>query len=86
MAKLTSKRQVTIPQAICAKLALEPGDTVQIFERDGVAHLVKMTDTTLAGSLVCSDDRSDDIATTFEEADTKHSIKSRAAQKFKDQE
>ncbi|WP_263079356.1 AbrB/MazE/SpoVT family DNA-binding domain-containing protein [Endozoicomonas sp. Mp262] len=51
MPKLTAKRQVTIPQNICHKLGLEPGDFIQIFERDGVAHLVKMTADDLEGTL-----------------------------------
>ncbi len=49
MHKLTSKRQVTIPQAVCSALSLKPGDYVEIFERDGVAHLVKMNHNDLAG-------------------------------------
>lgn len=49
MHKVTSKRQVTIPQSICKAMALEPGDYVEIFERDGVAHIVKMREDDLAG-------------------------------------
>ena len=49
MHKLTSKRQVTMPKTICNELGLEPGDMVEIFARDGVAHLVRMSDESLAG-------------------------------------
>lgn len=49
MHKLTSKRQVTVPQHVCAALGLSPGDFVDIFERDGVAHIVKMTNKDLSG-------------------------------------
>lgn len=41
MHKLTSKRQVTVPQNVCAALGLAPGDFVEIFEQDGIAHIVK---------------------------------------------
>ena len=79
MPKLTSKRQVTIPQDICVKLGLEPGDTLKVFERDGVAHLVKMTDESLAGTLVCAPEAAEDLEETI-----KASVKSRAARKFGD--
>ena len=49
MPKLTSKRQVTVPQSVCEAIGLKPGDHVEIFERDGVAHIVKMDDKSLAG-------------------------------------
>ena len=49
MHKLTRKRQVTIPKAVCNELGLEPGNMVEIFARDGVAHLVRMSDESLAG-------------------------------------
>ena len=42
MHKLTIKRQVTLPQAVCQAIALQPGDFVEVFARDGVAHIVKM--------------------------------------------
>ncbi len=51
MHKLTSKRQVTIPASVCDALNLKPGDYVEIFERDGVAHIVRMSNASLAGSL-----------------------------------
>ncbi len=38
-----------MPKAICNELGLEPGDMVEIFARDGVAHLVRMSDESLAG-------------------------------------
>ncbi|MCY4211318.1 MAG: AbrB/MazE/SpoVT family DNA-binding domain-containing protein [Gammaproteobacteria bacterium] len=49
MHKLTRKRQVTVPKAVCNALGLEPGNMVEIFARDGVAHLVRMSDESLAG-------------------------------------
>lgn len=49
MHKLTSKRQVTLPQAVCNAIALQPGDYVEVFARDGVAHIVKMNANNLAG-------------------------------------
>ena len=49
MHKLTSKRQVTLPQAVCNAIALQPGDYVEVFARDGVAHIVKMNSSNLAG-------------------------------------
>ncbi|WP_163836855.1 AbrB/MazE/SpoVT family DNA-binding domain-containing protein [Spartinivicinus ruber] len=48
MHELTSKRQVTIPKAICDELGLEPGDMVDVFAKDGVAHIVKMSNDSLA--------------------------------------
>lgn len=50
MHKLTTDRQVTLPQNVCDTLELRPGDYVEIFERDGVAHIVKMSNESLAGS------------------------------------
>lgn len=82
MPKLTAKRQVTLPQAICEKLGLEPGDTIQVFERDGVAHLVKMTDQPLTGLLGCGPEP--DI-----QLDSKHlksAVRKKAASKFRGQE
>ncbi|MCX7096454.1 MAG: AbrB/MazE/SpoVT family DNA-binding domain-containing protein [Methylococcales bacterium] len=49
MHKLTSKRQVTLPIAVCNAIALQPGDFVEVFARDGVAHIVKMNSSNLAG-------------------------------------
>jgi AbrB family looped-hinge helix DNA binding protein len=49
MHKITTKRQVTLPQAVCHAIALQPGDYVEVFARDGVAHIVKMNSENLAG-------------------------------------
>lgn len=49
MHKVTTKRQVTLPQAVCNAMALNPGDYVEVFARDGVAHIVKMNSGSLAG-------------------------------------
>lgn len=49
MHKVTAKRQITLPQNVCQSMNLSPGDYVEVFERDGVAHIVKMTDKNLAG-------------------------------------
>lgn len=49
MHKVTTKRQVTLPQAVCNAMALQPGDYVEVFARDGVAHIVKMNAESLAG-------------------------------------
>ncbi|MGD0962046.1 MAG: AbrB/MazE/SpoVT family DNA-binding domain-containing protein [Methylomonas sp.] len=49
MHKLTTKRQVTLPKAICEAIALQPGDYVDVFARDGVAHIVKINSGNLAG-------------------------------------
>ncbi|MDD5273839.1 MAG: AbrB/MazE/SpoVT family DNA-binding domain-containing protein [Methylovulum sp.] len=49
MQKITKKRQITLPQAVCQELGLQPGDYVEIFARDGVAHIVKMNADNLAG-------------------------------------
>lgn len=78
MHKLTSKRQVTIPKAICAQLKLMPGDRVEIFARDGVAHLVKMSDESLAGKFAkfTHKQKTPSLPTM------KQAIKSRAAKKF----
>lgn len=49
MNKITTKRQVTLPQAVCNAMALKPGDYVEVFARDGVAHIVKINSDNLAG-------------------------------------
>lgn len=78
MHKVTSKRQVTIPQSICKAMELEPGDYVEIFERDGVAHVVKMHDDDLAGKYHhLMKDKAFPSAKTIKE-----SIKKHAASKF----
>ncbi len=78
MHKVTSKRQVTIPQAVCQAMALNPSGYVEIFERDGIAHIVKMSADNLAGKFKhLSKDK------TFPEiAAMKNAIKNRAASKF----
>ena len=78
MHKITTKRQVTLPQAVCNALALQPGDYVEVFARDGVAHIVKMNSDNLAGKfnyLI-----KDKEFPTAEEI--KNEIKNRAANKF----
>ena len=78
MHKLTRKRQVTIPKAVCNELGLEPGNMVEIFARDGVAHLVRMSDKSLAGkfsNLVAGQKMPAD-------EDLKEAIKSRVKRKF----
>ena len=49
MHKITTKRQVTLPQTVCNAMALKPGDYVEVFARDGVAHIIKMNSDNLAG-------------------------------------
>ena len=78
MHKITTKRQVTLPQAVCDALALQPGDYVEVFARDGVAHIVKINSDNLAGKfnyLI-----KDKEFPTAEEI--KNAIKNRAANKF----
>ena len=40
MAELRTKSQITIPKGIVSKLGLAQGDKFDVFERDGVIHLV----------------------------------------------
>lgn len=76
MHKMTSKRQVTLPQSVCQALDLAPGDFVEIFERDGVAHLVKMTPGSLKGAFA-------DISPEVDgERDFRAMAKLRAGRKF----
>ena len=78
MHKITTKRQVTLPQAVCNALALQPGDYVEVFARDGVAHIVKMNSDNLAGKFnyLIKDKK-------FPSAEEiKNAIKNRAANKF----
>lgn len=49
MHKVTAKRQITLPLSVCKSMNLSAGDYVEVFERDGVAHIVKMSDNNLAG-------------------------------------
>jgi len=41
MHKVTAKRQVTIPKALCQKAHIEPGDMVEIFEYEGRVTVIK---------------------------------------------
>jgi len=78
MHKLTSKRQVTVPQHVCAALGLTPGDYVDIFERDGVAHIVKMTNKDLCGQFA----KLTNNKNIPSPAKLKKSLRTRAAKKF----
>lgn len=80
MPKLTTKRQVTIPASICEKMGLQPGDSIQVFERDGVAHLVKMSEDDLAGALQSSKPQcnKDDLQDVIKSA-----VKEKAAKKYR---
>jgi AbrB family looped-hinge helix DNA binding protein len=78
MHKLTSKRQVTLPQAVCNAIALQPGDYVEVFARDGVAHIVKMNSDNLAGKF--HDLLKGKAFPSDEELDA--ALKTRAAHKF----
>ena len=78
MHKVTTKRQVTLPQSVCNALSLKPGDYVEVFERDGVAHIVKMSNENLAGKfnhLI----KDKEFPSSQE---MKNSIKKRAAKKY----
>jgi AbrB family looped-hinge helix DNA binding protein len=78
MHKVTTKRQVTLPQAVCSAMALQPGDYVEIFARDGVAHIVKMGSESLAGKFnYLLKDKHFPSAEELKDA-----IKQRAAHKF----
>ena len=78
MHKVTAKRQITLPQSVCQSMSLSPGDYVEVFERDGVAHIVKITDKNLAGEFnyLLKDKLfpSDDVM--------KEAVKQRAAARF----
>jgi AbrB family looped-hinge helix DNA binding protein len=78
MHKVTTKRQVTLPQAVCNAMALQPGDYVEVFARDGVAHIVKMNSDSLAGKFnYLLKDKQFPSAEELKDA-----IKKRAANKF----
>lgn len=78
MHKVTAKRQITLPQAVCQAINLCPGDYVEVFERDGVAHVVKMSDKSLAGEFQYLMENK-----TFPSSEEmKEIIKQRAAAKF----
>jgi bifunctional DNA-binding transcriptional regulator/antitoxin component of YhaV-PrlF toxin-antitoxin module len=78
MHKVTTKRQVTLPQAVCNAMALQPGDFVEVFARDGVAHIVKMNSDSLAGKFnyLLKDKQFPS------EGELKDTIKKRASNKF----
>jgi AbrB family looped-hinge helix DNA binding protein len=40
LAELRQKSQITIPKDIVSKLALQEGDKLNIFEKDGVIHIM----------------------------------------------
>ena len=40
---------MTLPQAVCNAVALQHGDYVEVFARDGVAHIIKINSDYLAG-------------------------------------
>ena len=40
---------MTLPQAVCNAMALQPGDYVEVFARDGVAHIIRINSDNLAG-------------------------------------
>lgn len=75
MHKMTTKRQITVPQEICLALNLAPGDFVEIFERDGVAHIVKMKPGSLAGAFSL-------VGKELGEGEMRTLAKRRAATKF----
>jgi len=78
MHKITKKRQITLPQSVCQAIGLQAGDYVEVFARDGVAHIVKMNADNLAGkfSYLLKDN-------AFPSADEiNNAIKNRAANKF----
>ena len=78
MHKVTTKRQVTLPQAVCNAISLQPGDYVEVFARDGVAHIVKMNSESLAGKFSYLL-KNKAFPTTD---DKKTALKQRAADKF----
>jgi bifunctional DNA-binding transcriptional regulator/antitoxin component of YhaV-PrlF toxin-antitoxin module len=75
---VTPKRQITLPQAVCQAMGLQPGDYVEVFARDIVAHIVKMNSDTLAGKF--NSLLKGRVFPSTEEV--KSAIKQRAAEKF----
>ena len=78
MHKITTKRQVTLPQAVCKAMALHPGDYVEVFARDGVAHIIKINSDHIAGKfnyLIKDKEFPSD-------EEIKNAIKNHAAKKF----
>jgi len=41
VAVLSSKRQITLPKALCDRLQVEPGDALEVFEHRGRITIVK---------------------------------------------
>ena len=41
MPKLSTKRQITLPAALCRELDVEPGDELDVFAADGRLTLIK---------------------------------------------
>ena len=41
MHKVSAKRQITIPKALCEKAGIEPGNMVEIFEYEGKVTVIK---------------------------------------------
>lgn len=70
--------QVTVPQNVCAALGLAPGDFGEIFERDGVAHIVKMTNNDLSGQFAKLAKNKNMPSSS----NIKTSLRTRAAKKF----
>jgi len=59
MARLTRKRQVTLPKAVCNAIGFQAGDFVDVFAHDGMIHVVKVDSDNLAAksndSIKCKD-------------------------------
>ena len=51
MHKVSSKRQVTLPQDLCDQTGIFPGDYVEIFEFNGKLTVIKKVGGSSAGSL-----------------------------------
>ena len=51
MHKVSAKRQVTIPKALCDQAGIQPGDPVEIFEYDGRVTVIKQEVGASAGVL-----------------------------------
>lgn len=51
MHKVSVKRQITLPKALCDKASIAAGDYIEIFEHNGKLTVVKQTTGISAGSL-----------------------------------
>ena len=51
MHKLSSKRQITLPKALCDQLSIDSGDFVEIFEHNGRITVIKKQRGSSKGSL-----------------------------------